>query len=104
MKFIHGILLHVANILAIVIITFYVWYYYNPFMNYLSNPLTRILIFVLAVTALAGNEISLIRLANANRKEQTEETEEGSRRKRTRRRRNSEAEVSASTEIQLEDI
>ena len=57
MKIFRWILLHISSILAIVFITFYVLDYYNPFMNYLANPLSKTLILVLGIVTIISNEL-----------------------------------------------
>jgi hypothetical protein len=70
MKIFRWILLHISSILAIVFITFYVLDYYNPFMNYLANPLSKTLILVLGIVTIISNELIVFDWLKGQKKEQ----------------------------------
>ncbi|MBO4390232.1 MAG: hypothetical protein J5825_05195 [Lachnospiraceae bacterium] len=62
MKVFRMILLHISSVLAITFITFYILDYYNPFMNYLANPMSKTLIMVLGIVTIISNEITFFML------------------------------------------
>ena len=78
MKVIRMILLHASSVLAITFVTFYILDYYNSFMNYLANPMSKTLILVLGIVTIISNEITffvLIRDWGKKRKKKPSVTE-----------------------------
>lgn len=62
MKYVHMILLHISNILAICFIAYYILDIYNPMMKFIDNDVSKRLLLIFGAAALITNQFTLWRL------------------------------------------
>ena len=59
MKKVHLLLVHVSNILAMCMITFYILDIYNPMMKFIDNTTSKLLLLWFGIVTLVANQIGI---------------------------------------------
>lgn len=62
MKYVHMLLLHISNILAICFIAYYILDRYNPMMKFIDNDVSKLLLLAFGAATLTANQFTIWRL------------------------------------------